>query len=159
MELKKIFNNSLLKWWIQVVCYVFTGVVVYELGWWHALYNADITKLSFVILGLFVLSTLLTGYISKNNQLRNSKLSNYVWFSSETMVTIGMIGTVAGFLMMLGTAFTSLDVSDTKNIQTAIATMAVGMSTALSTTLIGLICSVLIKFQMLLVEKSEDEKP
>jgi len=153
MELKKIFNNSLLKWWIQVVCYVFAGVVVYELGWWHALYNADITKLSFVILGLFVLSTLLTGYISKNNQLRNSKLSDYVWFSSETMVTIGMIGTVAGFLMMLGTAFTSLDVSDTKNIQTAIATMAVGMSTALSTTLIGLICSVLIKFQMLLVEK------
>jgi hypothetical protein len=34
--------------------------------------------------------------------------------------------------------------------------MAIGMSTALSTTLIGLICSVLIKAQMVILENSWD---
>ena len=69
-----------------------------------------------------------------------------------------MIGTVAGFLLMLGSAFQDLDVKDVSNVQEAIADMAVGMSTALSTTLMGLICSVLTKLQMVLFENSNDNE-
>ena len=69
-----------------------------------------------------------------------------------------MIGTVAGFLLMLGSAFQDLDVKDVSNVQEAIADMAVGMSTALSTTLMGLICSVLTKLQMVLFENSDDNE-
>jgi flagellar motor component MotA len=100
---------------------------------------------------------MLTGYISKNYQDKKAQLlSNYVWFSSEAMITLGMIGTVAGFLLMLGSAFSNLDVTNIANVQSAIADMAIGMSTALSTTLIGLICSVLIKAQMVILENSWD---
>ena len=72
------------------------------------------------------------------------------------MITLGMIGTVAGFLLMLNTTFSSLDVKNVVNVQEAIADMAVGMSTALSTTLIGLICSILTKLQMVILENSWD---
>jgi hypothetical protein len=57
---------------------------------------------------------------------------------------------------MLGSAFSNLDVTNIANVQSAIADMAIGMSTALSTTLIGLICSVLIKAQMVILENSWD---
>ena len=57
---------------------------------------------------------------------------------------------------MLNSAFSDLDVKDVANVQEAIADMAVGMSTALSTTLIGLICSVLTKLQMVILENSWD---
>jgi biopolymer transport protein ExbB/TolQ len=59
-------------------------------------------------------------------------------------------------LLMLGSAFSNLDVTNIANVQAAIADMAIGMSTALSTTLIGLICSVLIKAQMVILENSWD---
>jgi len=148
-------NIILLKWWIQVSCIVFGSVVAYQLGWWHALWDADITKISIGILSVFVVTMLLTGYISKNYQDKKSQaLGNYVWFASEAMITLGMIGTVAGFLLMLGSAFSNLDVTNIANVQAAIADMAIGMSTALSTTLVGLICSILTKAQMVILENS-----
>jgi flagellar motor component MotA len=86
-------------------------------------------------------------------------ISNYVWFASEAMITLGMIGTVAGFLIMLNTAFSGLDVNDIRNVQEAISDMAIGMSTALVTTLVGLVCSTLIKVQMIVYENSSNGNP
>ena len=126
-----------------------------QLGWCNALLNDDVTKISIAIVVLFVGATLLVGYMAKTN---DRKYSDPVWFSTEAMITLGMIGTVAGFLLMLGSAFQDLDVKDVSNVQEAIADMAVGMSTALSTTLMGLICSVLTKLQMVLFENSDDNE-
>lgn len=148
----------LLKWWIQCVVIAFSAIIINHLGWWTALWDADQTKISFGILVAFVISTGITGYISKiNTQAVLRKYENYVWFASESMITLGMIGTVAGFLMMLGSAFANIDIADTQALQNVITQMAVGMSTALSTTLVGLVCSVITKFQMVIIENSWEE--
>ena len=57
-----------------------------------------------------------------------------------------MIGTVVGFIMMLGGFFT-VDFSDTATLQNLIKDLGSGMSGALYTTLTGLICSALLKVQ------------
>jgi|TARA_R110002074_G_scaffold264448_2_gene436559 hypothetical protein len=147
-------NRHLLKWWIQTVAIAFASVFAWEIGWVEALWYADMTKISFVILSLFAITTATTGFISYKEG--KTKLSNYIWFGSEAMITLGMIGTVAGFLLMLNSAFADLNVQDVQNMQSAIADMAVGMSTALSTTLVGLVCSVLTKAQMVILENSWD---
>lgn len=150
-------NTVFLKWWVQFVITAFAAIVAWRLGWWDALYHADKTKISLAILALFVFSTFTTGHMSRNiSDEKTRHMGNYVWFSSEAMITLGMIGTVAGFLMMLGSAFQDLDVGNVAEIQTAISEMAVGMSTALSTTLVGLVCSVLTKVQMVILENSWD---
>ncbi len=59
-----------------------------------------------------------------------------------------MIGTVIGFLMMLGLAFQDLNVEDVASIQSAIKFMALGMSTALVTTLVGLVSGLLVELQL-----------
>jgi uncharacterized membrane protein len=109
-----------------------------------------------LLLVLFVISSLAVGYIGLKNTTWDTieSISNYVWFASEAMITLGMIGTVAGFLIMLNTAFSGLDVNDIRNVQEAISDMAIGMSTALVTTLVGLVCSTLIKVQMVVYENS-----
>lgn len=151
-------NTVFMKWWIQSVVIIFAAIMIQHLGWWEALWNADQTKISVGIIGIFILTTGTTGFISKHNTKEIlEKYQNYVWFASEAMITLGMIGTVAGFLMMLGTAFANIDVSNTQVLQTVISDMAIGMSTALSTTLVGLICSVLVKFQMVVIENSWEE--
>ena len=148
--------NTALKWWIQTAIIVFSAFMVHQYGWWEFLYNADMTKISFVIIGVFLISSLSIGFISlkSTNWDHIDRLTNYVWFGSEIMVTLGMIGTVAGFLIMLNTAFTGLDVNDIKNVQEAISDMAIGMSTALVTTLVGLVCSTIIKIQMIIYENT-----
>lgn len=148
--------NVTLKWWIQTALITFAAVMANQYGWWEFLYNADMTKISFIIIGTFVISSLAIGYIGLKNTTWDTieSISNYVWFASEVMITLGMIGTVAGFLIMLNTAFSGLDVNDVRNIQQAISDMAIGMSTALVTTLVGLICSTLIKVQILVYENS-----
>lgn len=148
--------NAFLKWWIQIAIITFAAVMVSDLGWWSFLYDADMTKISFVIIAVFVLSSLSVGFISMKNTSWDhvERLTNYVWFSSEAMVTLGMIGTVAGFLLMLSTAFSNLNVTDISNVQQAISDMAIGMSTALVTTLVGLVCSTVIKIQLVIYENA-----
>ena len=48
---------------------------------------------------------------------------------------------------MLAGAFTGINIANVSSVQTALASMAVGMSTALYTTLTGLITSTILKVQ------------
>ena len=79
------------------------------------------------------------------------------WFIAESCLALGMVGTVTGFLLMLGTAFSNIDVSNSASLQKALEFMAVGMSTALYTTLVGLICSLIIKVQLVNLEVAINE--
>ena len=144
-------------WWVQTVAICFASFFIYSFEWFEALYNSDQTKISFLILTVFIIASVTVGYLSYKKFNNFNKLSNYVWFSSETMVTLGLIGTVAGFLLMLSTAFDNLDVKNVENVQEVITDMSLGMSTALCTTLVGLVCSVLTKVQMVILENNQDE--
>ena len=68
-------------------------------------------------------------------------------------MVLGLIGTVTGFILMLGTAFTELDVTNIASVQNALIKMSLGMSTALYTTLVGLISSLIIKIQLVAIER------
>jgi biopolymer transport protein ExbB/TolQ len=74
------------------------------------------------------------------------------WFLAETCLALGMIGTVAGFLIMLLSAFGSMDIGNTESMQEALSSMALGMGTALYTTLVGLVSSLFIKVQLVNLE-------
>ena len=150
-------SKSFLLWWVQVVSICFASFFIYTFNWFEALYNSDQTKISFLIIIVFIIASITTGYLSYKKTINFEKLSNYVWFSSETMVTLGLIGTVAGFLLMLSSAFDNLDVKNVENVQEVITDMSLGMSTALCTTLVGLVCSVLTKIQMVILENNKYE--
>jgi hypothetical protein len=147
-------SKAFLLWWIQVVTVLFAAILIFTYGWFDKLWNADQTKISFIIITIFFATSIATGFLSFRSDTQYIKLSNYIWFASETMVTLGLIGTVAGFLLMLSSAFDNLDVSNVENVQKVISNMALGMSTALCTTLSGLVGSVLTKVQMVILENN-----
>ena len=150
-------TKPFLLWWIQIVTICFASFFIYSFKWFEALYDADQTKISFLIIIVFLGATLTVGVLSYKTLPNRNVLSNYVWFSSETMVTLGLIGTVAGFLLMLSSAFDNLDVQNVENVQEVITDMSLGMSTALCTTLVGLVSSVLTKIQMVILENNNHE--
>jgi len=68
------------------------------------------------------------------------------WFASQMCLNLGMIGTVIGFIMML-VGFSHVDVSNVKSVQDLLASMSGGMSTALYTTLAGLVSMQILQLQ------------
>lgn len=78
------------------------------------------------------------------------------WFVADLLLTLGLLGTVIGFILMLG-PISGLDTSDQGAIRAALATMSGGMAVALYTTLTGLIGGMLLKIQGFLLEGAVDE--
>ena len=151
--------KSLLKWWL-VFCLTLLGMCACVYFNIHKdLYAADVTRLSFLIISIFICTSVWIGtktYKIGIHQDYNQK-SDVGWFISESCLALGMVGTVTGFLIMLGTAFANVDVTNAATLQQALSDMATGMSTALWTTLVGLVCSLIIKVQLVNLEVALNE--
>ena len=149
---------KLLKWWL-IFCLTTLGFAIASYFDMHTiLYQADITKLSFLILLIFVFTSIWVGRNTYDLDInKNRKKLDVGWFIAESCLALGMVGTVTGFLFMLGTTFENIDVTNTRTLQDALAAMARGMSTALYTTLIGLMSSLIIKVQLVNYETTETQ--
>ena len=151
--------KSLLKWWL-IFCLTVLGLCTCVYFNIHKdLYVADVTRLSFLIISIFICTSVWIGtktYKIGIHQDYNQK-SDVGWFISESCLALGMVGTVTGFLIMLGTAFANVDVTNATTLQQALSDMATGMSTALWTTLVGLVCSLIIKVQLVNLEVALNE--
>jgi len=148
-------SNSFLKWWLLTCVIACSAAVLYYFDMWRTLWYLDQTKISFFIIALFTGVTahigLQTYKVSKRKPL-NFRSIEVSWFFAESMVSLGLIGTVTGFIIMLGGAFSDLDLSNIGQAKEVIRDMAAGMSTALTTTLVGLTCSLLSKLQLINLE-------
>ena len=150
-------GRKLLKWWL-IFCLTLLGFgTLYYFNMHSQLYHADVTKLSFLIIIIFIFTSVWIGrktYDLEITSVVDDKI-DVGWFIAESCLALGMIGTVTGFLYMLGTAFENIDITDATTLQDALASMAKGMSTALYTTLTGLIASLIIKIQLVNYEVGE----
>lgn len=147
-------KSDQLRWWLIICFQILIFALGMSFGIWHHVWHVDVTKLSFVIMAIWAVTTVMIGIQHFSND-PNDKIPSVGWFLSESCLALGMIGTVAGFLIMLNTSFEAIDVSNTASLQQALAHMAQGMGTALYTTLVGLICSLFIKSQLVNLEQSQ----
>jgi MotA/TolQ/ExbB proton channel family len=72
-------------------------------------------------------------------------------FASDTLMKLGLVGTIIGFIMMLAPIAT-LDVADRGAIKVSMNLMSDGMAVAMYTTLAGLVASILVKVQYYVLE-------
>ena len=151
--------KSVLKWWL-IFCITLLGLCTCIYFNIHKdLYAADVTRLSFLIISIFICTSVWIGsktYKVGIHQDYDQK-SDVGWFVSESCLALGMVGTVTGFLIMLGTAFENVDVTNAATLQQALSDMATGMRTALWTTLVGLVSSLIIKVQLVNLEVALNE--
>ncbi len=155
-----MIGKKLLKWWL-IFCLTLLGFgTLYHFNVHSLLYYADVTKLSFLIIIIFMFTSIWIGRKTYDLETTSANcLDDTIdvgWFVAESCLALGMVGTVTGFLYMLGTAFENIDVTNATTLQDALASMARGMSTALYTTLTGLIASLVIKLQLVNYEVNEN---
>ena len=162
--------KPLLRWWLFVSLTLVLTFAFYYFGLFAEVWDKDRTKLSFLIMILFFFTTIHCGKetikiskglegnipdleIKKRDWRGNQEIG---WFMSDFVLTIGMVGTVSGFLLMLTGAFAGVDLTDEVAMKNVLEKMSKGMSTALYTTLFGLICGGLLKIQYFSLGRATD---
>ena len=164
-----IKHTLFLKWWLFLSITLLGTLGLGQQGYLHLLWEGDTTKLSFVLLSIFTVMSGWCGYKTwtLSRFLDNGQTEDYLvekiehlmevgWFTSDLCLSIGMMGTVIGFIMMLS-GFTNIDVKDMSTVEGLIKNLGVGMSTALYTTLTGLVCSALLKIQYFNLSQAIDK--
>jgi len=143
-------TKTFLQWWLFFVLQliILGASYVYKLHLF--ILNNDQTYISFILIGIWLITSMRIGY----KLLKHIKTSNEkFWFVAETCMAIGMMGTVLGFILMLGGSnLASIDPTDVEGMKNVIGQLASGMSTALLTTLTGLIVSVSLRTQLMIGE-------
>tara|TARA_B100000768_G_C11250057_1_gene363691 strand:- start:1297 stop:1605 length:309 start_codon:yes stop_codon:yes gene_type:complete len=97
---------------------------------------------------MWAIGTITIGYLAwiKENDFDTP------WFIAESCISVGMIGTLIGFMLMLSSSLGNVDPSNIESMKQVIGDMATGMSTALVTTLSGLVFSLFLKIQITIQE-------
>ena len=115
----------------------------------------DITYISSGIFLLYFITFLLIG----NSLLKvdtfdwSDKQFEFPWFISEQVLGLGLLGTVIGFMYMLSNDFMSTKLENTESVIRLMSNMSLSMGTALLTTATGLIASILLKTQIVILDR------
>ena len=99
-------RHLFLKWWLIFSLAIVGSVLAYITGLFSQVNDADFTKISFMIFGLFIVFSIRCGI-----NTAKIKEDQAGWFVSDIMITLGMICTVVGFIYMLSTCFGAIDTS------------------------------------------------
>ena len=138
-------------WWVIVCVSLLFTYLMYDFGLLIPFYTHDVTMLTYFITALLVGTTCSIGY--KN--IVEGWDYNVEWFISDVVITLGMIGTIIGFILMLSGTFDTLRIADVDSVRLLISSMSKGLYTALNTTLAGLISSVVLKAQLIICDERE----
>jgi hypothetical protein len=74
-------------------------------------------------------------------------------FASETLMKLGLLGTIIGFIIMLA-PIAGIDASDKSMLRSSMGVMSDGMAVAMYTTLAGLVGSILLRIQYYMLDSA-----
>jgi hypothetical protein len=142
-------NPPFLRWWILACCLVtvFSGIVITGGGTFLA--ENDATGISWIIIAILASGSAHYGYRLFRGQNIGQGVMDYL---GELCTSLGLLGTVIGLIMMISGAFGSIQLENPESVKLALVAMSSGIGSALTTTLVGLIASIVLGLQKKLVE-------
>jgi len=157
-------THTLFLLWVLLISLTGFGLyVTWHKGFFQWIILTDNTRICVVIVFAFLIGSGLAGwrsiYLSRQSQyfdrIRDG-FNDFGWFVTGLMIKLGLLGTVVGFIMMLSRleGLEQLDISD---IKTLMQQMTQGMGVAMNTTLVGLVGSILLGLQFLMLDRYADK--
>lgn len=156
--------TNFIRWQIFIGLVFCAAVVTGYYGIFQVVFDSDITFLTNMIGAIFLYQTSVIGMgihkLSKwpgnaeyiDLATLTTKIFKSTKFVQRMAVSMGMLGTVGGFIFMLDRGIGTLDFHDASKIADAFQDMAIGMASALWTTAYGLVASMLLAVQLLMVK-------
>jgi hypothetical protein len=132
-----------------IVINTFFGALVlaaFGQGWLDTMISARLAELTLIIVAVFFYGLVACGWRISDSQSRALQAGTLrleltdrivaVRHISNTLIFLGLIGTVIGFIIALSAVDPNI-AADAENVASVIATLIDGMSVALNTTLVG----------------------
>ena len=107
-----IKHTLFLKWWLFFTIVIVASIFAFTRGLVHTVWENDVTKLSFLLFGVLAFMSVWCGYktwqMSKIVDSEEPKkglvehiqhLTEIGWFTRDLCLTVGMGGTVIGFII------------------------------------------------------------
>jgi drug/metabolite transporter (DMT)-like permease len=148
-------KTTTLKLWL-VLCASLGALLLSALtGFAQDVFQLDHSHLTVVIVVLYFLcSAALINTVRTHNwdpHVAHDTLKPY-WFASELFFGLGIIGNLMGMYLMLK-GFVGLNMADAAAVQALMPQAIAGLGTACLVTMIGVICSFALKYQLVQVEQ------
>lgn len=141
-------TKQFLQWWLMFVLQCIAVGLAFHYDYHLYALEHDKTYLTFVLLILWFITSIKIG---QRIYKQTGTSDEPYWFTAEQSMSIGMIGTVVGFIIMLdGSNLAAVDPSDTEGMKAIIGQLASGMSTALITTFMGLVVALALRVQLIM---------
>lgn len=144
-----VVNNKFNIWVLVVSVELLFVFLSMYLGFLSALISSDVSQLGLISTGIFGILSIFIGI----SAYEDSTPKEYQWFIADSFLTVGMLGTVIGLILAFST-FPQLDFSDLASVKGVVSSIATGISTALYTTLVGLVLSLFTKIQLIVLDDS-----
>ncbi len=136
---------------------LFGGYLLFDRGLLGVLLEGDKSRLSWLIMAIWAGMSARWLYLLRWIEATDTPESdiveedmarwlNHGWFAADSVLKIGLLGTIIGFILMLA-PIGELTSFDANSLQSALAAMSAGMAVALYTTLSGLIANIILRFQ------------
>lgn len=147
-------NNIFIRWWVLFSVMSVTMATALVAGIGEFITKHDSTYISWGILVMAFFASLHLGYklrVYSHASLDDQTVERdfrVTEFFIDTCTSLGLLGTIIGLIMMVVGAFTDLDITNIESVKESMLAMSSGIGTALVTTLVGLVCAMLLRFQL-----------
>ena len=157
--------TTFIKWFLLNAVFLTTAVLAETQGAISTMVKNDVSHLTIVIMILYVVVSGLVGKLcyladkTSNNiggtedRARLLRRSDVGWFAAEHFFSLGLLGTVFGLCLATSTNF-----SGEASVGEIVAGLKVGLHTAFYTTICGIVFSLPLQVQLMILKfKLEDE--
>ena len=142
------------KWFLLIAVTVTALFFAEQKGAISLIITNDRSYLALVIMSLFVITSVFVGRLAykadtatSNERISISRQSNTGWFCAEHFFSLGLLGTIIGLVLATGG---SLD--GDKPVSEIVAGLKTGLNTAFYTTICGIVFSLLLQLQLMVLK-------
>jgi len=138
--------------WLLVFCASLVGMgICGALGLLHELWTADPTRISFLILLLYLMVSPFIGWLTWQSSAGKHELrrryAEACRFATNLSTQLGLLGNSAG-LLFLCSVLAKVDAANPASMQTVVPKLSHGLAIAAASTFIGLLCAALLQLQL-----------
>jgi len=143
--------NPFVRWWTSFSIMFVAMTTTLLAGMASFIVYSDQSYLSWLTIAIWYAASFHLGY--KVYHAREKTDFTLTTYFTEVCTSLGLLGTIIGLVMMVVGAFDKIDVTNQESLRVALSTMSLGMGTALVTTLVGLVCALLLQLQVVIIRE------